>query len=195
VWQLAPGAKLVDVRTRAEWDWVGRIPGAVEIEWHELPRQQAEPPFPGATQATGRSRSAADVHLPQRRAFAQCGRTGQPGKRRPIATTCSRASRATRTPTASAARSEAGGTPACPGVAELFAREPGLGSVRLPRVSEYPNMPSATITSTNSTSCRTTPVISAFALPANGSATRPYCSATTTSAPTSISTPTSPATR
>jgi rhodanese-related sulfurtransferase len=27
-----PGAKLVDVRTRAELDWVGRIPGAVEIE-------------------------------------------------------------------------------------------------------------------------------------------------------------------
>ena len=31
--QEAPGAKLVDVRSRAEWDWVGRIPGAVEIEW------------------------------------------------------------------------------------------------------------------------------------------------------------------
>jgi rhodanese-related sulfurtransferase len=25
-------ATLVDVRTRAEWDWVGRIPGAVQIE-------------------------------------------------------------------------------------------------------------------------------------------------------------------
>ena len=33
LWNLAPGAKLVDVRTRAEWDWVGRIPGAIEIEW------------------------------------------------------------------------------------------------------------------------------------------------------------------
>ena len=32
VWRNAPGAKLVDVRTRAEWDYVGRIPGAVEIE-------------------------------------------------------------------------------------------------------------------------------------------------------------------
>jgi rhodanese-related sulfurtransferase len=30
--QQSPGAKLVDVRTRAEWDWVGRIPGAIEIE-------------------------------------------------------------------------------------------------------------------------------------------------------------------
>jgi rhodanese-related sulfurtransferase len=37
VWQLAPGAKLVDVRTRAEWDWVGRIPGAIEIEWMSYP--------------------------------------------------------------------------------------------------------------------------------------------------------------
>ncbi len=37
LWQLAPGAKLVDVRTRAEWVWVGRIPGAVEIEWQHWP--------------------------------------------------------------------------------------------------------------------------------------------------------------
>ena len=32
IWRQAPAAKLVDVRTRAELDWVGRIPGAVEIE-------------------------------------------------------------------------------------------------------------------------------------------------------------------
>jgi rhodanese-related sulfurtransferase len=32
IWRNTPGAKLVDVRTRAEWDYVGRIPGAVEIE-------------------------------------------------------------------------------------------------------------------------------------------------------------------
>lgn len=32
VWRHAPGAKLIDVRTRAEWDYVGRIPGAVQIE-------------------------------------------------------------------------------------------------------------------------------------------------------------------
>lgn len=34
---LAPGARLVDVRTRAEQDWVGRIAGAVEIEWMTYP--------------------------------------------------------------------------------------------------------------------------------------------------------------
>ncbi|MEZ5615869.1 MAG: rhodanese-like domain-containing protein [Rhodocyclaceae bacterium] len=37
VLQMAPGAKLVDVRTRAELDFVGRIPGAVEIEWQFYP--------------------------------------------------------------------------------------------------------------------------------------------------------------
>ena len=45
VWQLAPGAKLVDVRTRAEWDWVGRIPGAVEIEWSSYPGSQPNADF------------------------------------------------------------------------------------------------------------------------------------------------------
>lgn len=37
VMQLAPGAKLVDVRTNAEWEWVGRVPNAVEIEWLKHP--------------------------------------------------------------------------------------------------------------------------------------------------------------
>lgn len=45
VWQLAPGAKLVDVRTRAERDWVGRIPGAVEIEWTIYPGNQPNTDF------------------------------------------------------------------------------------------------------------------------------------------------------
>ncbi len=40
VWQLAPGTRLVDVRTRAEWDWVGRVPDAVEIEWNTYPGGQ-----------------------------------------------------------------------------------------------------------------------------------------------------------
>lgn len=42
---LAPGARLVDVRTRAEWDWVGRIPGAVEIEWVSYPGNQKNEHF------------------------------------------------------------------------------------------------------------------------------------------------------
>ncbi len=43
--QSAPGARLVDVRTHAEWDWVGRIPGAVEIEWMQYPGNQPNPHF------------------------------------------------------------------------------------------------------------------------------------------------------
>ena len=37
VLQSAPGAALVDIRTRAELDFVGRIPNAVEIEWQSYP--------------------------------------------------------------------------------------------------------------------------------------------------------------
>jgi rhodanese-related sulfurtransferase len=43
--QKAPGAKLVDVRTRAEWDFVGRISGAVEIEWESYPEGKPNPHF------------------------------------------------------------------------------------------------------------------------------------------------------
>ncbi len=43
--QSAPGARVVDVRTRAEWDWVGRIPGAVEIEWNQYPGGTRNPNF------------------------------------------------------------------------------------------------------------------------------------------------------
>lgn len=43
--RLAPGAKLVDVRTRAEWDWVGRVPNAVEIEWNQYPGGVRNPNF------------------------------------------------------------------------------------------------------------------------------------------------------
>jgi rhodanese-related sulfurtransferase len=35
--QADPQARLVDVRTRAEWEWVGRPPGAVFIEWNLWP--------------------------------------------------------------------------------------------------------------------------------------------------------------
>ena len=43
--RLAPGAKIVDVRTRAEWDWVGRVPEAVEIEWNQYPGGVSNPNF------------------------------------------------------------------------------------------------------------------------------------------------------
>lgn len=45
LWRSAPGARLVDVRTRAEWDYVGRIPGAVEIELLTYPGNRPNPAF------------------------------------------------------------------------------------------------------------------------------------------------------
>lgn len=45
VLRLDPEARLVDVRTRAEWDWVGKIPGSVQIEWNTYPSGQANPDF------------------------------------------------------------------------------------------------------------------------------------------------------
>jgi rhodanese-related sulfurtransferase len=40
-----PSAKLVDVRTRAELEWVGRIPGAVEVELLTYPGSRPNPDF------------------------------------------------------------------------------------------------------------------------------------------------------
>ena len=40
-----PKTKLVDVRTRAEWEWVGRVPSAVLIEWNIWPGGTRNPEF------------------------------------------------------------------------------------------------------------------------------------------------------
>ena len=45
LWQLVPNARIIDVRTKAEWDWVGRVPGAIEIEWQDYPGKKLNPHF------------------------------------------------------------------------------------------------------------------------------------------------------
>ena len=35
--QSLPEAKLIDVRTRAELEWVGQVPGSVAVEWNTWP--------------------------------------------------------------------------------------------------------------------------------------------------------------
>jgi len=45
VLQESAQAQLVDVRTRAELDWVGRIPGAKTIELSSYPGMRANPDF------------------------------------------------------------------------------------------------------------------------------------------------------
>jgi rhodanese-related sulfurtransferase len=49
--RLAPGAKIIDVRTRAELDYVGRIPGSVEIEWQTYPGGRPNAEFLAQLQA------------------------------------------------------------------------------------------------------------------------------------------------
>jgi rhodanese-related sulfurtransferase len=45
IMQEAPAARLIDVRTRAEWEWVGAVPGAVQIEWQSWPTGAPNPDF------------------------------------------------------------------------------------------------------------------------------------------------------
>lgn len=40
-----PGAVLVDVRSAAEWNFVGVVPGAVCLEWKRYPGMQLNPDF------------------------------------------------------------------------------------------------------------------------------------------------------
>lgn len=40
-----PDAKLVDVRTRAEWEYVGRVPDSVLVEWNLYPDGARNPGF------------------------------------------------------------------------------------------------------------------------------------------------------
>ncbi|MSQ69873.1 MAG: rhodanese-like domain-containing protein [Betaproteobacteria bacterium] len=71
--QQVPGATLVDVRTKAELEWVGRVPGAVAVEWNTWPGgrnpqfaeqlqakvQKSEAPVLFLCRSGGRSGSAA----------------------------------------------------------------------------------------------------------------------------------------
>jgi rhodanese-related sulfurtransferase len=49
--QQHPASKLVDVRTQAEWEYVGRIPDTVLIEWNTYPNGQRNPDFLNELQA------------------------------------------------------------------------------------------------------------------------------------------------
>ena len=42
---MLAGAKLVDVRTRAELYWVGGVPGALWVEWNDYPGGNLNPHF------------------------------------------------------------------------------------------------------------------------------------------------------
>lgn len=42
---MQAGAKLVDVRTKAELEWVGRVPGSLTVEWNSWPGSVPNPGF------------------------------------------------------------------------------------------------------------------------------------------------------
>ncbi len=42
---LQCGAILIDVRTKAELEWVGRVPGGVNVEWNTWPGRKPNPEF------------------------------------------------------------------------------------------------------------------------------------------------------
>jgi rhodanese-related sulfurtransferase len=58
-----PEAKLVDVRTKAELEWVGRIPGAVGVEWNSWPGGKQNPDFLRELQAQVRPSDAPVMFL------------------------------------------------------------------------------------------------------------------------------------
>ena len=42
---MGAGARLVDVRTKAELEWVGRVPGSLAVEWNSWPGGKPNPDF------------------------------------------------------------------------------------------------------------------------------------------------------
>jgi len=74
---MKAGAKLVDVRTKPELQYVGKVPGALEVEWQTYPGSKPNPEFIGELAAStskddavmficrsgARSHSAADAAM------------------------------------------------------------------------------------------------------------------------------------
>jgi rhodanese-related sulfurtransferase len=58
-----PEARLVDVRTKAELEWVGRVPGAVTIEWNTWPGGKQNPDFLRELQQQVQSKDAPVMFL------------------------------------------------------------------------------------------------------------------------------------
>lgn len=62
LWRDGAGVSLVDIRTKAEWDYVGRVPGAVEVEWNHYPSGR-NPQFADQLQAAVENKAAPVLFL------------------------------------------------------------------------------------------------------------------------------------
>lgn len=58
--QQTPGAVLLDVRSRVEFDYVGHPPGAVHVAWKEFPDWSVNPAFAAQVSAVLREHGIAD---------------------------------------------------------------------------------------------------------------------------------------
>ncbi len=58
-----PGAKLVDVRTKPELHYVGRVPGSLAVEWQTYPGSQPNPEFLAELAAGGQPKDAPVMFL------------------------------------------------------------------------------------------------------------------------------------
>jgi len=58
-----PGASLIDVRTRPEWDYVGRVPESVLVEWTLYPDGARNPDFMAQLQRAAPHRDAPVLFL------------------------------------------------------------------------------------------------------------------------------------
>ncbi len=109
--KAVPNARLIDVRTRPEWDYVGHVPESSLLEWNAYPDGRRNPEFlpelrvkapdpeaPVLFLCRSGHRSTAQLALPRRQAT----------RRR---STSSKDSKATRMPTGSAASWVAGARP------------------------------------------------------------------------------------
>ncbi len=55
-----PGAVLLDVRSRVEFDYVGHPPGALHVAWKEFPNWEIDPHFAGRVRAALKEHGIAD---------------------------------------------------------------------------------------------------------------------------------------
>ena len=124
-WELLEGdteAQLIDVRTDAEWAYVGRadLPGLERqvhyISWQVFPAMERNANFLSEISARGFGQDQPlALSLPLRRALDACRHGAERGGLTPAATMWPRASRATMTRTATAATSVVGRRLGCPG--------------------------------------------------------------------------------
>jgi len=112
--QSAPGAKLLDVRSRAELDWVGRVPGAAEIEWVTYPGMKPNPNFLAQLEQQ-LDKEALVLFMCRSGMRSHHAATAATKPVMATATTCWKALRATWMPTNTATRSAGGGWRGCLG--------------------------------------------------------------------------------